>query len=62
MNLKKLLIVQLIIVAIFGTAWLVNFYKFTQCDFAPSWKGEIVHGVGVVVIPAAVVTMWFDNK
>lgn len=40
MKLKNLLIAQLVIAAIFGTAWCVNLYKLTQCDFAPSWKGE----------------------
>lgn len=44
MDMKKFLIAQLLIVVIFCSACAINFYKFTQCDFAPSWKVEVVHG------------------
>lgn len=43
------------------TAWCVNLYKLTQCDFEPSWKGEIIHGIGLIP-PAALVTVWFSDK
>lgn len=61
MKLKHILVAQIAIVAIFGTAWVVNLYKLTQCDFAPSWKGEIIHAVGLLP-PAAIVTVWFSDK
>jgi hypothetical protein len=56
-----LLFAQLALVAILGAAWCVNLYKFAQCDFAPSWKGEIIHAVGLLP-PAALVTVWFNDK
>jgi len=45
----------------FAACWIGNLYKLTQCDFAPSWKGEIIHAVGLIP-PAAVVTVWFSDK
>ena len=59
--MKYLIIAQLALVAIVGTSWVVNLYKLTQCDFQPSWKGEIIHAVGLIP-PAAVVTVWFNDK
>jgi hypothetical protein len=59
--MKYLIIAQLAIVGVIGTAWCVNLYKLTQCDFAPSWKGEILHAVGLIP-PAALVTVWFSDK
>ena len=59
--MKYILIAQLTIGATFGTAWCVNLYKLTQCDFAPSWKGEIIHAIGLIP-PASIVTVWFSDK
>jgi hypothetical protein len=59
--MKYILALQIAIIAAVGTAWTVNIYKFTQCDFAPSWKGEIIHAVGIIP-PAALVTVWFNDK
>jgi len=39
----------------------VNLYKFAQCDFEASWKGEIIHGIGILP-PASLVTVWFNDK
>jgi len=62
MNLiKSLLALQISIVLFVAGAWIVNLYKLTQCDFAPSWKGEIIHAIGLLP-PAAVVTVWFNDK
>jgi len=61
MNLKHIFVAQIAIVALIGSAWVVNLYKLTQCDFAPSWKGEIIHAVGLIP-PAAIVTVWFSDK
>lgn len=44
-----------------GIAWGVNFYKLTKCDFAAPYKGEVIHGIGLV--PAfSIFTAWFDDK
>lgn len=46
--------VWLLFVIMYG----INIYKLVQCDFASDYKCEILHGVGVVVAPASVVTAW----
>lgn len=38
-----------------------NAYKLTQCDFIASYKCEVIHSIGVVVPPAAYVTVWFSD-
>jgi len=49
----------LIIFVILVTPWLWNVVKFVSCDFESDWKCEVIHGVGVVVPPAAYITVWF---
>ena len=61
MKTQPILITQLVIIAIIGSAWLGNLYKLTQCDFDKPYKGEIIHAVGLAG-PAALVTVWFDDK
>jgi hypothetical protein len=61
MQFKHIIIIHLSVVAVFGAAWIVNLYKLTQCDFMPSWKGEIIHSIGIIP-PAAIVTVWFSDK
>jgi len=39
--------------------WFMNIYKFCSCDFEPSYKAEIVHGVGIVT-PIGCITGWMD--
>ena len=41
--------------------WGVNIYKLINCDFEAPYKGEIVHGIGIIP-PAAFVTVWIDDK
>ena len=43
--------------------YIGNVVKLTQCDWdnAGSWKGEIVHAIGLVP-PCAVVTVWNKDK
>ncbi len=53
---------QLFIFLILAIAWCGNLYRFTKCDFEPSWKGEIIHGLGIVLPPASLVTVWFSDK
>ena len=48
-----------VIVMIYGIgSYLVNIYYLTKCDFDPkgSWRGEVIHALGVVLPPAAMVT------
>ena len=57
MNLKTLLIIFVIAV----TPWIWNGVKFIGCDFEADYKCEAIHGVGVVIPPAAFITAWFDG-
>lgn len=42
------------------TAWIVNFVKFTECDFQAPVRCEAIHGVGF--IPGlSMLTVWFDS-
>lgn len=46
-----------------GWCYIGNIVKLAQCDWKAegSWKGEIIHAVGLLP-PAAYVTYWFDDK
>lgn len=53
--------------AMFGVVfglWIANAIKFAYCDFDAPYRCEIVHGVGVVIPPLAIVTAWWrgDNE
>lgn len=47
---------------VFAVCWVANVVRLIGCDFNAPYKGEIIHAVGVVVPPAAVVTVWFGDK
>ena len=52
----------LIIFALLVTPWIWNAIKFVNCDFeTDNLKCEVIHGIGVVVPPAAYFTVWFDT-
>ena len=51
----------LIIAAIILTPWFWNAAKFASCDFESDYKCEAIHGMGVVIPPAAFITVWFDD-
>jgi len=54
--------ITLVIVALLAfTPYVCNGYKLAGCDFEPSYKCEVIHGLGVIVPPAAFVTVWFDD-
>lgn len=57
--MRKLFSVVLFIYAYFIVCWIVNLVQFIQCDFEPSYKDEIIKGIGVLCPPIAGVTVWF---
>ncbi len=59
--IQILLCIQIVLVLVIGSAWCVNIYKLTQCDFQAPYKGEVMHGVGILG-PTALVTVWFNDK
>ena len=48
----------LIVKIYFIVAFIVNISKLVNCDFEEPWKDEIIHGIGLVIPPAAAVTVW----
>lgn len=56
---KALIKAQGVIFIIMSVAYVVNVIKFIQQDFEAPYKSEVIHGIGVVVPPAASVTVWF---
>lgn len=57
--MKVMAIIYLAII----TAWFVNAYKFSECDFKltdeSDLKCELIHGIGIFGF--APVTVWFDT-
>jgi len=39
--------------------WCINVYKLTQCNFEPSYKAEVLYGIGVVS-PTCFITAFMD--
>lgn len=42
--------------------WSANIYKLCKLDFEPSYKAEIIRGVGIVVFPMGVIIGYMDIK
>ena len=44
--------------------WIGNVVKLARCDWSDTgtWKGEVVHLIGVFVPPASAITVWSDEK
>ena len=62
--MKYILSAQMLILVLWlavAGCWIGNLVKLLNCDFEPSWKGEIVHAIGLIP-PAALVTVWFNEK
>jgi len=55
--MAKLILIILLAV----TPYTVNGYKLSNCDFESDYKCEIIHGIGVILPPTALVTMWFGS-
>jgi len=49
------------LIALACAPYIVNAYKFAGCDFDADYKCEAIHGVGIIVPPAAFVTVWFSS-
>lgn len=59
--MKSITIVYLTIIVVALTPYIWNAAKFASCDFESNYKCEAIHGIGVVVPPAAFVTVWFGD-
>ena len=57
MNARILLLLVLIV----NVPYFWNIYMLTRCDFEAPYKCEVIHGGGIILPPAAFVTMWFSG-
>ena len=39
--------------------WGANLYRLVKCDFEPSYKAEVIYGIGIFT-PTFIVTAWMD--
>ena len=56
----KLLALVLLLCALCAP-WIINVAKFIDCDFESDYRCEAIHGIGVVIPPAAFITVWFAD-
>jgi prepilin-type N-terminal cleavage/methylation domain-containing protein len=54
------LIEVLFVTIVLAISWVINIYKFTECDFKENYRCEILHGIGLVPMFAPVV-LWFGT-
>ena len=57
--MDRLPIFMLLVYIYIGLCWIVNLVQFFSLDFEPSYKAEIIKGIGIFVVPASGVTVWF---
>jgi hypothetical protein len=50
---------NILVAILMVSMWGVNVYKFAKCNFEPSYKAEILYGVGIVS-PTFIITSWID--
>lgn len=48
----------LIVLSVCG--WVSNLIKLTDCDFEAPYKCEVVHTIGVFIVPIGVFTGYMD--
>ncbi len=61
-TLIEMLIVYAIIVLPCLIGWTLNVVKLCRCDFKPSYRSEVIRGLGVVVPPIGAITGWMKIK
>jgi prepilin-type N-terminal cleavage/methylation domain-containing protein len=58
-TLVELVIVLVLVIGV--VPWIWNGVKFLSCDFESDYKCEVIHGAGVFIPPASLITVWFDD-
>jgi len=56
----RLLYLGVLVLLAWGV-WGYNISKLTECNFEADYKCEVIHGVGVIVPPSAIIAVWFDT-
>jgi hypothetical protein len=57
----KVLILTIALGIACTVGWILNLVRFTQCDFKPSYKAEVIYGIGIFM-PSSIVTGFIDIK
>lgn len=63
-NQRGFTVIQLLVVMVFLIGivpWVWNGVKLLRCDFESDYKCEVIHGVGVVIPPTSLITVWFGD-
>lgn len=55
-----LICLMLCVVALVPIGYILNIYKLVKCDFEPSYKAEIIRGVGAIAPPVGVIVGYID--
>lgn len=42
--------------------WITNIVKFAEYDFKPSYKAEIIRGIGIIAVPIGGVIGYLNIK
>ena len=48
------------VVIILAVGWIINVVSLCQCDFEPSYKAEVIRGIGVLVPPVGGIVGYID--
>ena len=55
------LLALLVVFLVSASPYIYNGYKLSNCDFQSDYKCEAIHGIGVIIPPASLITLWFDD-
>ena len=59
MNLKNLLLIQVVFGVVTLGCYIGNIVRFAKCDFEPSYRAEVLYGIGLA-LPTFYVTVFMD--
>jgi len=51
-------VIQILVVLSMLVTWVINLFQLLNCDFYSPWRDEIIHGIGLLVPPASLITVW----
>lgn len=58
--MKAVILYSVIILAVIG--WGMNVYKFATANFEPSYKNEVIRGVGIFIPPVGAICGYIDIR
>ncbi len=58
--MKIIVAVYMALALTLGIGWVTNIVKFVNLDFEPSYKAEIIRGLGIVMPPVGGICGYMD--